>query len=317
MLVVQLACYAMRTRFELVLVGEDEHHLRAAGELALSEIVTMERLLSRFRPDSDIGRANALAARQPVRIDARTFNLLRRALQLSQETDGVFDITIAPLLRCWSIADKRSEPPMPEEVADAKSFVGASHVLLDEETMTVRFDRDGMMLDLGGIGKGYAIERATQLLQESGVENALLHGGTSTIYAFGHDPDGNAWQAAVAHPLNGEILTTVTLNGQALSVSVVRERGMGIKEREKAIEANSSLLPNPQSPALIIDPRTGYPVTQTLQAAIVLPSPTDAEAWSTALLVMGKEGVDDFCHRHPEGWAFVLDETGCPTMAGE
>lgn len=287
--VVCLACYAMRTRFELVLVGDNERWLRAAGEEALNEIVALERLLSRFRPDSDIGRINALASRQPVRVDARTFRLLQRALQLSQATDGAFDITVAPLLRCWGVSNQRPSPPTPKEIAHTLSFIGSHHILLDETAMTVRLAKDGVQLDLGGIGKGYALERVAGILREVGVEHALLHGGTSSVYAFGHDPDGNAWRIAIAHPESGEPLTILPIDNCGLSVSAV----------------NSS----PHTPPTI-NPFTGNPVQHTLLAAVVLPSPTDAEAWSTALLVLGKEGLTSFRQRHPDGTGLVVDADG-------
>jgi len=166
MAVVLLATYAMRARFELVLVGDDETFLRAAGEEALCEIAELERLLSHFRNDSDIGRINHLAAFQPVRVDARTFRLLQQALLLSHATGGAFDITLGT----WRRSGK------------AKSVIDA--VLLDEATMTVRLTDENVQLDLGGIGKGYALERAAQILKEAGVESAFLHGGTSSVFRF-------------------------------------------------------------------------------------------------------------------------------------
>ncbi|MCS7187960.1 MAG: FAD:protein FMN transferase [Armatimonadetes bacterium] len=274
---VRLATFAMRTRFELVLVGNDENHLRAAGEEALREIVELERLLSRFKHDSDIGRINRLAAHQPVRVDARTFQLLQRVKQLSRETNGAFDITVGTW---W------------EQHSAAKAIVGVDNFLLDEEAMTVKFTKEGLRLDLGGIGKGYALERAAKLLRDAGIENAFLHGGTSSVFAFGCDQNGNSWQVAIAHPINGETLTTVTLDNLGLSVSA------------------SHSAPRTPHLAPTINPLTGEPVTHTLLAAVLLPSPTDAEAWSTALLVLGEEGLTIFQKRHPNGWAILMDCDG-------
>jgi len=274
---VQFACYAMRTRFELILVGDDESFLRAASEEAISEICSLEQLLTRFRPDSDIGRINCIAPHQPVRVDARTFRLLQRARQLSQETNGAFDITVGTW---W------------EQNSEAKVIVGVDNFLLDEETMTVQVAKEGIQLDLGGIGKGYALERAAKILRDAGVENAFLHGGTSSAFAFGHDQNGNLWRVAIAHPISGETLTTFALANFGLSVSV----------------SHSALRTTHSAPT--INPLTGEPVTHTLLAAVLLPSPTDAEAWSTALLVLGKEGLKIFQQRHPEGWALLVDNEG-------
>ncbi len=270
MATVLLATYAMRTRFELVPVGDNETFLRAAGEEALREIAELERLLSRFRPDSDIGRINQSAAFQPVRVDARTFRLLQQAILLSQATEGAFDITLGT----W-----RSS-------GEAKSFADA--ILLDEATMTVRLAHENVRLDLGGIGKGYALERAAKLLRLAGVENAFLHGGTSSAFAFGRDQHGEPWQVAIAHPVSGEPITTVTLDGCGLSVSAT----------------------TPAEGRHTVDPQTGEPVQNTLLAAVVLPSPTEAEAWSTALLVLGKGGLTLFQQRCPNGWALLVGSDG-------
>lgn len=274
---VKLATFSMRTRFELVLVGDNETQLRAAGEEALKEISELERLLSRFKLDSDVGRINHLASHQPVRVDARTFHLLQRAKKLSRETNGAFDITVGTW---WG----RS--------GTAKNLVGYENILLDEETMTVKLAKEGVQIDLGGIGKGYALERAANLLREFGVESAFLHGGTSSAFAFGSDQDGKAWQVAIAHPSSGKTLATVTLDNFGLSVSA----------------SPSALRTSHSSPT--IDPRTGEPISHTLLAAVVLPSPTDAEAWSTALLVLGKDGLTIFQQRNPDGWAILLDCEG-------
>jgi len=272
---VKLATFTMRTRFELVLVGEDEKHLRAAGEEALREVEELERLLSRFKLDSDIGRINRIGAQQPVRVDARTFRLLQRAKQLSMATNGAFDITVGT----WWKGN-----------SGAGAVTGVENLLLDESTVTVRLAKEGAQLDLGGIGKGYAVERAAEILRNAGVEGAFLHGGTSSVFAYGRDQDGNPWQVAIAHPISNELLATVTLDNSGLSVSCT--------------------LPLASRSTPTVDPRTGEPVRHTLLSAVVLPSPTDAEAWSTALLVLGEDGLSTFQRTCPEGWAILVDKEG-------
>jgi thiamine biosynthesis lipoprotein len=270
MAVVLLATYAMRTRFELVLVGDDEPFLRAAGEEALNEIAELERLLSRFRSDSDIGRINRFAALESVRVDARTFRLLQQAKRLWEATEGAFDITLGT----WRHSQKATS------LADA--------IFLDEAAMTVRLADEGVRLDLGGIGKGYALERAANLLRLSGVESAFLHSGTSSVFAFGCDQNGEPWRVAIAHPVNDEPIATVTLSGCGLSVSAT----------------------TPAEGRRTVDPQTGEPVRRTLLAAVVLPSPTEAEAWSTALLVSGEKGLTLFQRQCPTGWALVVRSDG-------
>src|SRR5271170_5500682 len=134
---VKLARRAMATRFEIVLHGESEAPLRMAGEEALAEVERIEAQLSIFRPTSEIARVNAFAAREPVRVTPPVFRLLEQARRLRLESGGAFDITIAPLVRCWGFVDGSGSWPDPAEVARVRQQVGMEHVLLDEENLTV------------------------------------------------------------------------------------------------------------------------------------------------------------------------------------
>ncbi len=277
----------MATRFELVLHGESAVALRAAGEEALDEVERLDAQLSLYRPDSEITHLNQHAAVVPVRVTPGLFYLLQRAQHLSAESGGVFDITIAPLMRCWGFLGGGGQLPDSTALAEAKSKVGMNLVVLDEENFTVQFTRPGVMLDLGAIGKGYALERAVEILREAGVHNALLHGGTSTVHALGTQPDGDAWKVAVERPpelFENEtranrkaILATVPLRDEALSVSAVWG---------KSFQAGGNFFGH------VLDPRTGEPAAGVLLAVVALPSATETDALSTALLTAGIVGHD-------------------------
>ncbi len=275
---VAVALNAMATRFEIALHGENSASLRAAGEEALEEIERLEAQLSLFKPSSEISQLNARAAREPVRVTPTLFALLEHAKKLSEETDGAFDITVAPLMWCWGLMQREGKIPSPEELADSRSKVGMHLVHLNRADLTVRFAREGVMLDLGAIGKGYAIERAAELLREAGVTGALLHGGTSTVHAIGHPPDSDAWKIAIEQPLQKEekiLLATVQLKDESLSVSAVYG---------KSFEADGKIYGH------VIDPRTGQPVSGALLAAVISPAATETDALSTALLTLGASG---------------------------
>src|SRR5215831_260933 len=197
---VRLARHAMATRFEIVLPGENAAALRAAGEEALHEIDRLEAQLSLYRPASEIALVNVRAAKEPVRVTPSLFALLEHAQRLHAETGGAFDITIAPLVRCWGFMGGTGHMPHAKELAEARAKVGMNQVRLSAQDSTVRFAREGVMLDFGAIGKGYAIERAVEVLREAGVTSALLHGGTSTIFALGHPPEAEFWQVALEQP---------------------------------------------------------------------------------------------------------------------
>src|SRR6266487_3927855 len=197
---VTLARHAMATRFELVLHGDDAIALRAAGEEALNEIDRLENQLSLYRPGSEIAQLNARAAREAVRVTPELFALLQHAQELHAETQGAFDITLAPLVRCWGFMGGTGKMPTAEQVAEARVRIGMQHVQLDAPNRTVRFAREGVMFDLGAIGKGYAVSQAAEILRDCGVGSALLHGGTSTLYAIGHPPEAEFWKIAIEKP---------------------------------------------------------------------------------------------------------------------
>src|SRR2546429_569808 len=214
MCTVAVARHAMATRFEIVLHGRNEVSLRAAAERGLDEIERRDARISVYNPASEISHINARAAGGPVRVEPTLFRLLQRAQRLSRETDGAFDITVTPLMRCWGFTRGSGQLPDPADVAGARDKVGPHLVTLDERDFTIRFAREGVMLDLGSIGKGYALERAGELLREAGVSSAFLHGGTSTVCVLGAPPDARAWRGGLPEADFGE---RILAPGQAKS----------------------------------------------------------------------------------------------------
>jgi thiamine biosynthesis lipoprotein len=289
-----VARQAMATRFEVLLYGENEVSLRASAEEALDEIERLDAQLSLYNPASEVSHINARAGRGAVRVEPTLFHLIRHAKELSRETGGAFDITVGPLVRCWGFMRGSGKTPHQADVAEARTKVGIELLDTDERNFTIRFTRDDVMIDLGSIGKGFALERAAQLLREAGVASAILHGGTSTVCTIGTPPDAGAWSVAVPHPdfagqslsyggapasdalESGKILAIVPLKDEALSVSAVWG---------KAFEADGRVYGH------VIDPRKGEPVEGAVLAAVVLPSATESDALSTALLVEGAEGL--------------------------
>lgn len=276
---VRLALAAMATRFELVLQGADPVRLRAAGEEALAEITRLEARLSFYRPTSEISRINARAAKEPVRIAPPLFRLLQTAQRLHAETDGAFDLTVAPLMRCWGFTGQGGH--LPDTLAEARRRTGMHLVTLNEADFTVSFAREGVMLDLGAIGKGYAVDEAMAVLAEAGVSCAFLHGGTSTMSAIGTPDDAPAWSVAIPRPDSDapvpeedEVLSVVALENEALSVSAVWGKAFVVEGKTYGH---------------VLDPRTGWPAEGAVLAAVAAPSATETDALSTALLVLGSD----------------------------
>jgi len=294
--IVRLACRAMNTRFEVALWGRDAGYLTAVAEEALREVQALEQQLSFYRPDSDIRELNVYAAQRPVSVDARLFGLLRRAKELSEATGGAFDLTVAPLLRAWGFTGEGGRVPTEAEVEAAREITGMRLVELDADALTVRFARAGVMIDLGALGKGYAVERAAEILHDAEVPGALLHGGTSTVQAYGLQPDGSPWTVAIQDPSDRErALASIPLRGQALSVSALHGKFFA--------EGGARY-------GHVLDPRSGCPVEGALLAAVVCDSATDSDALSTALMVLGSPSFPVLAAIRPEAAALVVERDG-------
>ena len=272
---VRLALHAMATRFELLIHGEDMIQLRGAGEEALAEIKRLEQQLSFYDPTSEISQVNCNASEGPVRVTPRLYSLLRTAADVHYKTHGAFDVTVGPLMRCWGFVRGTGSWPDKHARKEALSRTGMDKVVLDDAKRTVAFKRPGMALDLGAIGKGYAIEEAGMFLRDCGVTSALLHGGTSTMVAIGTPPqDKNGWPIGVSDPLeDSQMLTSTSIRDEAFSVSA---------PKGKAFQKDGKVWGH------VIDPRRGYPVQGAALSAVAHPSATICDAISTALLAMGR-----------------------------
>jgi FAD:protein FMN transferase len=283
---ITLALEAMATRFELVLVGEDPVQLRAAGEEALAEIERIESQLSLYRPASEIARANARAAAEPVRVTPMTFALLEKARSFWELTGGSFDITIGPLVRCWGFMKGSGAWPSDEQIEAARTFVGMDRMTLDKASCSVRFERSGMMIDLGSIGKGHALDVAIDVLRDAGIQNALLHGGTSTIYGLGHDLSG-PWRIALdkpqtpsiesSSPTSTEPIAVIELVNEAMSMSAVWGKFFTFEGKTYGH---------------LIDPRTGWPVERALLGCAIMDAAADSDALSTGILLGNRSDLD-------------------------
>lgn len=289
----------MGCEFEVLLCGEDEDHLIAVANEALEEIERLEEQMSLYLPSSELCWLNAQAAHQPVQVEAGLFALLQTAAQISADTEGAFDITAAPLVKCWGFFQGEGMLPLPEKIAAARKLVGMKHVQLNGAEQTVRFGKEGMELDLGGIGKGYAVQRATEIMQKYGVCSALLHGGQSTVYALGTPPGEECWTVGIQHPLDSQRrVAVVHLRDRALSTS-------GFYERFFTVEGKVY--------THLLDPRTGYPVREMLSASALAPTATESDALSTAFFILGVEGTKEYCRNHEQVGAILV----LPSEKGE
>jgi thiamine biosynthesis lipoprotein len=283
---VVLARQAMATRFEIVLHGNNPVALRAAGEEALAEIERLDAALSLFNPASEVYHLNSKAALKPFRVTAELFALLLQARNLHEKTDEAFDITVAPLMNCWGFLGGTGRLPDPAAIEKARELIGMRHLIFDTNAQTIQYSRDGVMIDLGAIGKGYAVQRASEILRDLGIKNALVHGGTSSVAAIGEAEPGRPWKIAVEVPLpdnpaESALVAVVPLREESLSVSAVW--GKSFREGENLF-------------GHVLDPRQGRPVSSAVLSAVRTSSALLGDVLSTALLISGHSG-HDMIHR--------------------
>jgi thiamine biosynthesis lipoprotein len=263
---VRLATHAMGTRFELVLSGQDESFLRSVGEEAIEEIQEHHARLSVFDRGSLVSRVNAFGCERAVAVDCELIELLVLCQRVWDLSEGAFDPAVGALMRRWGF---REGGPSPAEGAAIRGFAG---VEIDEANGTVKLE-PGVELDFGGVAKGYALDRVRERLSSLGVECALMHGGTSTVVAIGSPPSQVGWRVAVAATSSEGAGLHAMLRDVAMSVSSPsgRERSVG-----------------GQTAGHVMDVRCGEPARATRSAVVVGASAAEADAWSTALVVLGQ-----------------------------
>src|SRR5215510_6436161 len=187
----------MGTSFEIYLYAPNCERASELFEEAFGEIERVETVLSNYRSSSELSRINASAANGPVITDPEVFALLARAFDYSQRTDGAFDVTVGKLMKAWGFFRGAGRYPSNEELERAREQTGWQNVKLDKRTRSVYFLKGGIELDLGGIGKGYALDRVAALLREAGVTAALISSGSSSIFAIGAPPGKAGWLVRV------------------------------------------------------------------------------------------------------------------------
>lgn len=283
---------AMATRFEILFPANLRSLIEAAHQ-ALDEVRRLEGMMSYFDASSRISELNRDAARRPVVVEPELFGLLERSRQIWVDTEGAFDVAAGAVWSCWGFHRREGRVPDREEIEAALARSGSDGVQLHPEEHSVRFLKDGLEINLGSIGKGFALDRSAVILQNAGFEHALLHAGNSSFLAWG-DPgsSGAGWRVSVRHPFDKEAdLLLVDLKGVGMATS-----GVGEQYFEK----------NGRRYGHILDPRKGIPVLHHLIVTTFAPDAAWADALSTAFFVMTPKEIDRYCSRHPEVGAVVV-----------
>jgi thiamine biosynthesis lipoprotein len=266
----------MGTILEITLVTSDPARAQALIERCFAEAARLEMIFTTWREDGELARLNARAGQGPQKASPELIWILRDAKGFTRETNGVFDVTVAPLIALWREAERRGAAPNDAEIAVARAAVGAERIRIDAKRGTTALDA-GMSVDLGGLAKGWALDRLGEFLQADGVDRALLNFGGSSLLALGAPIDDVYWRVAV----NGGAV--LLLRNESASVSSSLSQFFEIAGRRYGH---------------IVDPRTGRPIQHQQLAVVVAAAGSLAEAWSKALVILPTaEGVALAEHR--------------------
>lgn len=302
---------AMACEFEL-LFNLHQYPQSGAGAMEAFQLIDLlEDQMTVYRDHSEVSRLNRSAFDREVAVDPELFELLQLAVYLHSETDHAFDITSSPLTRVWGFDHRQGRMPIQDQIDESLELVGSKYLELNEELNSVRFLRQGLGIDLGGIGKGYAIDRIGKLIESRGIGDFVIHGGQSSVLARGttdsttgqysrtesdsttHNTEkGNGWPVGISHPtLPGVRLAEVYLRNRTLGTSGTGRQGFYHQGKRYGH---------------IIDPRTGWPASHFLSTTVMSDSAAVSDALATAFFVMPLDAVTDYCEAHPEVSAILI-----------
>ncbi|HVW39043.1 MAG TPA: FAD:protein FMN transferase [Pirellulales bacterium] len=285
----QFGRQAMACEFEVFLNAGQYRDANDAVVEALDLVDRLEDQLTVYRDTSEIAAINRRAAAEPVAVESRLFALLERAAELHRQTQGAFDITSGPLSKVWGFYRRQGAMPGESDLVAALESVGSQFLELDSAAQSVRFKRPGLELNLGAIGKGYALDRAAETMLGAGICDFLWHGGQSSILARGSAATQGAeepgWLVGVRHPMRPEKqIIEIRLCNRALGTS-----GAGtqfFRHRGKRY-------------GHIIDPRSGWPAEGVISTTVLAPTAAEADALATAFYILGPEHAVAWCQDRP------------------
>jgi thiamine biosynthesis lipoprotein len=282
----------MGTNIDLEIWHEDAARGEAALDAVIAEMHRIDRLMSHYKPESQLSRINARAAQEPVVVDPELFNLIRESLRFSQITEGAFDITYASV---GYLYDYRNHvKPDDAQIEAALPAVNWRNLILDEKQHSVRFERPGMRIDLGGIAKGYAVDRGIAILQERGVRHAAVTAGGDTRIIG--DRFGRPWIVGIRHPDDkSKVITRIPLVDTAMSTSGDYERYFD----ENGVRYHH-----------ILDPKTGKSASKVRSATILGPTAMETDGLSKTAFILGPEKAIEIIERLPDFDAIFVSPDG-------
>lgn len=285
----------MGSRFDITVVAKDPVEANKHIELAINEIARIEQLISSWDPKSQTSEINRNAGIKPVKIDSELFDLIQRGIGISKLTDGAFDISYASMDKIWKFDGSMTEMPSTDSIKASVSKVGYRNIVLDNENNTVFLKLKGMKIGFGAIGKGYAADKAKNLLISKGVVAGIIN-ASGDMNTWGKQPDGSEWKVAITNPMDkNKVFALLPINNGAVVTS---------GNYEKYVTFNDVRYTH------IIDPRTGYPATGIISVTVFAPKAELADALATSVFVMGIEVGLNRIEQLPQVECIIIDENG-------
>ena len=265
----------MGTEFKIVIYAANQAEADRATQAAFERIAEFDRIMSDYRPTSELMRLCQKAGGEPVKVSEELFAVLAKAQEVSKLSDGAFDVTVGPIVKLWRLSFRSQRLPDKDKLAKALDLVGYQKIHLDAKARTVKLDKAGMQIDLGGIAKGYAVDEALAVLAKHGITRALV-AASGDIAVSGSPPNAEGWSIAIA-PLEGreaKPAKTLLLHDAAVSTS---------GDAEKYVEIEGKRYSH------IVDPRTGLGLTQRMSVTVVARHGITADSMTKVVCVLGPE----------------------------
>lgn len=285
----------MGNRFDISVVAKDSAQSNEYINLAVHEITRIEKLISSWDTDSQTSAINRNSGIKPVKVNQELYDLIERAIGISKLTDGAFDISYASMDRIWKFDGSMTAMPSEEEIITSVAKVGYQNIILNKENSTVYLKVPGMKIGFGGIGKGYAADKAKSLLIKNGVPAGIIN-ASGDMNTWGKQPDGTQWNVAITNPLQ---------KNKAFALLPIHEKAVVTSGNyEKYVTFNGKRYSH------IIDPRTGHPSSDIISVTVFAPKAELADALATSIFVMGTIVGINLINQIPQTECIIIDTQG-------
>ncbi|MDF2190619.1 FAD:protein FMN transferase [Paraflavitalea sp. CAU 1676] len=275
----------MGARFDFTIVAADSLSAERYIDTCIAEVSRIEFLISDWKPASQVSQVNQQAGIAPVKVDREVLELTERAIRISEQTGGAFDISFAAMEKIWKYDGSMTQMPTEEAVMKAVSKVGYRNIVVDRERSTIFLKLPGMKIGFGALGEGYATDRCRDMMISRGIKAGIVN-GSGDMSTWGRQPDGSHWTVGISDPFErGDLYAVLPLRTSAVVTS---------GSYEKYIELNGKRYSH------IINPATGYPATGLMSVTVFGPSAELANAFSTSIMVMGKEAGFKLLRQYPD-----------------